>query len=298
MRAFPAEFLARCGLSVIPLLSAAILSKRSRVVTYCFCSPNMPHGCTPVFSLDCVGTVHLTVQTVWRSDLGWLRLVDAVCSYCPIPSLKHSNHTNSGAGLMLLFDRTTNPGVIAVIVAIMGTGTGFTFQPTLVAFQAHCTKKQRAVVISDRNYFRCLGGACGLAISAALLQAGLASNLPPGYEYLSDSTYSLPSRSSIPDAAWDGILDAYAKASRSVFILQVPLIGAAFVACLFVRDRGLERPKEPGEDEEMGEPARQAYNQTESAPDAKGHDEKEPVSENPEPIAASEVSGQKPTERM
>lgn len=153
---------------------------------------------------------------------------------------------------MLLFDSTTNPGVIAVIVAVMGTGTGFTFQPTLVAFQAHCTKSQRAVVISDRNYFRCLGGACGLAISAALLQATLRSTLPPGYEYLSSSTYSLPSKSSVPDAAWERILGAYAKASHSVFILQVPLIGVAFIACLFVRDRGLERPKEPGEDEENG----------------------------------------------
>lgn len=159
----------------------------------------------------------------------------------------------SGAGLTLLFHNDTNPGVIAVIVAVMGIGIGFTFQPTLVAFQAHSTKSQRAVVISDRNFFRCLGGACGLAVSAALLQATLRSNLPAGYEYLSDSTYSLPSKSEVPDADWTKILDAYVQASRSVFTLQVPLIGVCFLACIFVRDRGLERPKEPGEDEEKKE---------------------------------------------
>ena len=153
---------------------------------------------------------------------------------------------------MLLFDRKTHPAVIAVIVAVMGIGIGFTFQPTLVAFQAHCTKKQRAVVISDRNFFRCLGGACNLAISAALLQATLKSNLPPGYEYLSDSTYSLPSKSSVPTAEWSRILDAYAKASRSVFILQVPLIGVCFIACLLIRDRGLEPPSGPGDEENGG----------------------------------------------
>ena len=164
---------------------------------------------------------------------------------------------------MLLFDRETNPGVIAVIVGIMGVGIGFTFQPTLVAFQAHCTKAQRAVVISDRNYFRCLGGACGLAVSAAILQATLRSNLPDGYKQLAHSTYSLPSKSSIPDTDWESILTAYAKASRGVFILQVPLIGVCFLACTLIRDRGLERP---GEKEENEAQRRQNIGQ----PDAEG----------------------------
>ncbi|RAK95184.1 putative MFS transporter [Aspergillus ibericus CBS 121593] len=155
-----------------------------------------------------------------------------------------------GAGLMLLFDRHTSPAAIAVIVAITGIGVGGVFQPTLVAFQAHCTKSQRAVVISDRNFFRCLGGACGLAVSAALLQATLRSNLPAGYKDIARSSYSLPSRSGISDADWDQILGAYAKASHSVFILQVPLIGLCLGACLFLRDRGLERPKDPHEIEE------------------------------------------------
>ncbi|KAL4814296.1 major facilitator superfamily domain-containing protein [Aspergillus spinulosporus] len=155
-----------------------------------------------------------------------------------------------GAGLTLLFKTTTHPAVIAVIVAITGAGVGCTFQPTLVAFQAHCTKRQRAVVISDRNFFRCMGGACGLAISGAVLQATLRSHLPAGYEYLSDSTYSLPAQSSVPEAVWGGIVDAYTAASRAVFILQVPLIGVCFLACLCIKDHGLERPKDPAELEE------------------------------------------------
>ncbi|RDW93343.1 uncharacterized protein DSM5745_00665 [Aspergillus mulundensis] len=155
-----------------------------------------------------------------------------------------------GAGLTLLFNTSTHPAAIAVIVAITGTGVGCTFQPTLVAFQAHCTKRQRAVVISDRNFFRCMGGACGLAISGAVLQATLRSHLPAGYKNLSDSTYSLPSQSSVPEAAWGGIVDAYTAASKAVFILQVPLIGVCFLACLLIRDHGLERPKDAAELEE------------------------------------------------
>jgi hypothetical protein len=158
---------------------------------------------------------------------------------------------------MLLFDRHTHRAVIVVIVAITGIGIGWTFQPTLIAFQAHCTKSQRAVIVSDRNFFRCLGGSCGLAVSAAILQATLRSNLPDGYQSLAHSAYSLPSPSDISASEWSQILDAYAKASRGVFILQVPLIGLCFVACLFIRDRGLERPKEPGEEEEERNSAQQ-----------------------------------------
>ncbi|GAB1209628.1 hypothetical protein APSETT445_008409 [Aspergillus pseudonomiae] len=155
-----------------------------------------------------------------------------------------------GAGLMLLFNRRTSIGAIVVIVLVQGIGIGFVFQPTLVAFQAHCTKAHRAVIISNRNFFRCLGGACGLAVSAAILQAVLKSNLPEGYQNIAHSSYSLPSRSGVADADWEQIITAYAKASRGVFILQVPLIGICFLLCFFIKDRGLERPKDPGEEEE------------------------------------------------
>ncbi|KAJ5888759.1 hypothetical protein N7495_008800 [Penicillium taxi] len=155
-----------------------------------------------------------------------------------------------GAGLMLLFGPHTHPAAIAVIVGIVGVGVGFTFQPTLVALQAHCTKSQRAVSISNRNFFRCMGGAVGLSVSAALLQASLRSNLPSSLSYLAKSTYSLPDKSSVSAVEWTQILLSYSKASHSVFILQVPLIGVCFLASIFIEDHGLERPKEPEEIEE------------------------------------------------
>lgn len=182
---------------------------------------------------------------------------------------------------MIRFDRTTSPAVIAVTVGIAGIGIGSTFQPTMIACQAHCTKSQRAVVISDRNFFRCLGGACGLAVSAAVLQAVLRSHLPEAYKSLAHSTYSLPSRETISDAEWSTIIDAYAAASRAVFILQVPLIGACFLLCVFVRDRGLERPKDPDE-EEPNEQRQLAGNQTHNE-----HQQPEAVTEKPENQSSS-----------
>ncbi|KAF9772471.1 hypothetical protein IL306_009816 [Fusarium sp. DS 682] len=145
-----------------------------------------------------------------------------------------------GAGLALLLTRHTSPGVIAVILAIVGTGVGCIFQPTLIALQAHSPKSRRAVIISNRNFYRCIGGACGLAVSAAVLQAQLRATLPAEYKSLASSTYALPeSMRQVP-----GVLDAYMSASHSVFILQVPLIGLCLLGTAFIRDRGLDPVKD------------------------------------------------------
>ncbi|KAJ6014958.1 C6 transcription factor [Penicillium herquei] len=199
--------------------------------------------------------------------------VSSVCSGQYISRLKRYGEViwfgfglwTLGAGLMLLFGRNTHPAVIAVIVGIAGLGIGCTFQPTMVAIQAHATKSQRAVVISNRNFFRCMGGSVGLAVSAALLQATLKSSLPSNLSYLTESSYSLPSESSVSAAEWSEILNSYSKASHSVFILQVPLIGLCFLACLLIRDRGLERPKEPEEIEEEKRKAEEAARDAEAA---------------------------------
>lgn len=147
-----------------------------------------------------------------------------------------------GCGLTVLFDRDTHPAVCCVILAIVGIGVGNIFQPTLVALQAHSPKAQRAVIVSNRNFFRCCGGACGLAVSAAVLQTSLHSALPLGLKHLSRYTYSLSSIAEGPDK--ETVLGSYATASRNVFIMQVPLMGICLAGCLLIKDFGLQR-KEP-----------------------------------------------------
>ncbi|OHW99630.1 MFS transporter [Colletotrichum incanum] len=141
-----------------------------------------------------------------------------------------------GAGLTLIYDRHTKSGVIVIPLVIIGIGVGFIFQPTLVALQAHSIKSRRAVITSNRNFFRCAGGACGLAVSAAVLQATLRANLPPEFKDLASSSYSIPK---LDDQDMSIVLDAYMAASRAVFILQIPLIGLCLIGCLFIKDRGL-----------------------------------------------------------
>ncbi|CAG9982171.1 unnamed protein product [Clonostachys byssicola] len=152
-----------------------------------------------------------------------------------------------GAGLALILKRDTHPAAIATILSVVGVGVGSVFQPTLIALQANSPISRRAIIISNRNFYRCAGGACGLTVSAALLQARLRSALPAEYKYLATSTYSVPSagESQVP-----GVLDAYMAASHSVFILQLPLIGLCFLGTALLKDRGLEpvetdQPNEP-----------------------------------------------------
>lgn len=151
----------------------------------------------------------------------------------------------SGAGLMLLYERDTSVGVIVGPLIIMGIGIGLSFQPTLIALQTHATKSRRAVIISSRNFFRCVGGSADLAISAAILQAVLKENLPTDYQYLANNAYS-PPRVEGPDAG--AVYDAYMVASRAVFIMQVPLVSICLLGCLFVKDHGLHSVEEQGEE--------------------------------------------------
>ncbi|THW52052.1 MFS general substrate transporter [Aureobasidium pullulans] len=150
-----------------------------------------------------------------------------------------------GVGLTCIFDQNTPIAAIVVILLVQGAGVGLIFQPTLVALQAHCSKAQRAIVISNRNFLRSLGGAVGLAISAAALQNSLKKAMPQ--EFASAlSSYDTPDFAALgasPEQIQE-VLDAYAKASRTVFIMNVPFMGLCLLGCLLIKDRGLQRPDE------------------------------------------------------
>ncbi|KAH0333137.1 MFS general substrate transporter, partial [Aureobasidium melanogenum] len=150
-----------------------------------------------------------------------------------------------GVGLTCIFDRGTPITAIVVILLIQGAGVGLIFQPSLVALQAHCSKEQRAVVISNRNFLRSLGGAVGLAISAAALQNSLEKAMPPEFSAFL-SSYDTPdfeALSASPEQI-EAVLQAYATASRTVFIMNAPFMGLCLIGCILIKDRGLQRPNE------------------------------------------------------
>ncbi|KAG9661147.1 MFS general substrate transporter, partial [Aureobasidium melanogenum] len=130
-----------------------------------------------------------------------------------------------GVGLTCIFDLSTPIAAIVVILLIQGAG--------------------RAVVISNRNFLRSLGGAVGLAISAAALQNSLKKAMPPELSSFL-SSYDTPDFEALgasPEQIQD-VLQAYATASRTVFIMNAPFMGLCLVGCILIKDRGLQRPNE------------------------------------------------------
>ncbi len=124
------------------------------------------------------------------------------------------------------------------------------FLPTaLVASQAHCVKADRAVVISTRNFCRTFGAATGLAVCAAIfsnvLQSRLPQALPDSFrQTVTASIFKTPDLSALTQNQRDGVLTAYADASRAVFILWAPTMFVCFLSMFFVEDKGLQRPDE------------------------------------------------------
>lgn len=138
--------------------------------------------------------------------------------------------------------------MLALPLILNGIGVGFILQPTLVALQAHVSRDRRAVIISNRNFFRCAGGAVGLAVSASVLQAVLRAQLPAGWGWLADNSYAVPARDKLmrlakgDEGVVNKVLDAYMAASRGVFIVQIPIMMICLLGCFLVKDRGLESP--------------------------------------------------------
>lgn len=149
-----------------------------------------------------------------------------------------------GSSLFCLLGENTNLAVIIVAEIILGMGVGNVFQPSLVALQAHSTKALRAVVISNRNFLRALGGAVGLACSSQLLQSSLRKSVPANLAPLVSSSYHLPDLSDLSSEERAQIAQAYAKASHIVFVSFAPMMGVCLIICVFIKDRGLARKKE------------------------------------------------------
>ena len=149
-----------------------------------------------------------------------------------------------GVGLTCMFDLDIPLYAIEIILLIQGIGIGSVFQPVMVALQAHCSKAHRAVIISNRNFIRSLGGAVGLAISAAALQNSLTRAMPHEFKSLQLSSYDTPDFTTLSEAQIRQIVQAYATASRTVFIMNLPFMVLCLLGCFLIRDRGLKRPDE------------------------------------------------------
>lgn len=161
-------------------------------------------------------------------------------------------------GLLILWDKKLQDWVNIIVLLIMGSGVGFTFQPTMVACQAKAKKSDRAVVISTRNVLRSFGGAVGIAIGSTIVsnsllneisdyESSVSSNNPPPaiipqdyLDYLKDHIYSHIETSTLNGSQVAVITRMYEMALRNYFYLLIPFIGVCLISSFFIKDRGLQ----------------------------------------------------------
>lgn len=75
-----------------------------------------------------------------------------------------------GTGLKIMFNETSDIGLLIGSNLIQGLGVAFTFQPTLLSLLSHSNSEDRAVVTGLRNFFRCFGGAVGIICSGIIFR--------------------------------------------------------------------------------------------------------------------------------
>lgn len=190
-----------------------------------------------------------------------------------------------GGGLLILANDHIDIGLVSFFLVICGIGTGCTFQPTLVALQAHCPKSQRAVVTSTRNFVRQGGAAVGLAVSSAIMANVLKSSFPERLESLADNSFAAPSLSGYSPEDQAIIKSAYAGASRAVFIFCTPLIGICFLLTIFVKDHGLVRK----EDGEGNTPPQEKEEASSSAPANDGNERRTEIADEENEMKSTRV---------
>jgi MFS family permease len=79
----------------------------------------------------------------------------------------------AGIALMATLTQTTPVALAAVFVLLLGTGVGFSMQPSLLAAQNAAAPTELGTVTSTQLLFRMLGSLIGVPIFGSILNAGL-----------------------------------------------------------------------------------------------------------------------------
>ncbi|KAI0173514.1 MFS general substrate transporter [Hypoxylon sp. FL1284] len=142
-----------------------------------------------------------------------------------------------GAGLKIIFSRTTPIAVYVVSLIIEGAGVGFILQPALVALQALSKQEDRAVATSTRNLARMLGSVFSLAVATLVqfqfMKSGLSGDIPSTLQQrVIDGSWQ---RGEPGSEMWESeILEAKYLGVHAVFIMMVPMMAVCLLGCVFI----------------------------------------------------------------
>jgi predicted MFS family arabinose efflux permease len=127
---------------------------------------------------------------------------------------------------------TTLP-TASVYMFLLGAGIGLIFQVLVLAVQNAVDFRDMGVATSASTFFRSLGGSVGTgllgAIFVAQLRGNLARLLPEGGVPTASLTSGPEAIAQLPEAVRGPVIEAFASAVSSVFLISVPIMLVAVI---------------------------------------------------------------------
>jgi MFS family permease len=141
-----------------------------------------------------------------------------------------------GGGLLYTIGAHTSTGALIGFQIVYGVGIGGAMQNTVMSVQAEYADDEARVpqATSLVNFTQLLGGVVGIAIAGTLfanrLRSGLPADLPEDVRIA--VVASVDAVKLLPPGLKEGVIDAYVKALKPVFILGVPAGALASLSAL------------------------------------------------------------------
>nr|GAT60011.1 MFS general substrate transporter [Mycena chlorophos] len=153
-----------------------------------------------------------------------------------------------GAGLLVILNENSSLGQEMGFTLIQGMGTGFLFQPPLIALQAAMPLKDMAACTGAFYLVRILGTTIGVAIGGVAFQTDLANRLHKIVALTGTSTEQsilqgdyTDIRHITPDPLRLEVITALSRSLRTIFIMLTPMAFVTVIFSLVIRHYSLER---------------------------------------------------------
>jgi EmrB/QacA subfamily drug resistance transporter len=172
------------------------------------------------------------------------RIVSATGRYKVFP-IAGTAIAAGGLALLSRMSMTSTKVENGIYMAVLGFGIGLVMQILVLVVQNGAARQDLGAATAANNYFRQIGGTVGSGIVGALFTSRLASKishlLPPGSATHLPNLQGLTPKelSALPANVEHALVTAYSYALPPIFLYLVPVLGAAFVLSLFLKETRL-----------------------------------------------------------
>jgi EmrB/QacA subfamily drug resistance transporter len=172
------------------------------------------------------------------------RIVSATGRYKVFP-IAGTAIAAGGLALLSRMSMTSTKVENGIYMAVLGFGIGLVMQILVLVVQNGAARQDLGAATAANNYFRQIGGTVGSGIVGALFTSRLAGKisqlLPPGSAAHLPNLQGLTPKalSALPANVEHALVTAYSYALPPIFLYLVPVLGAAFVLSLFLKETRL-----------------------------------------------------------